>query len=26
VEPSPGVGLGRPVDRMLHGTDRVTRT
>ena len=23
VEPSPGIGLGRPVKRMLQGTDRV---
>ena len=24
VEPSPGIGLGRPVQRMLQGTDRIT--
>jgi hypothetical protein len=23
VEPSPGIGLGRPVERMLQGTDRI---
>ena len=23
VEPSPGIGLGRPVQRMLQGTDRI---
>ena len=25
VEPSPGIGLGRPVQRMLQGTDRIPR-
>src|SRR5215470_10603178 len=25
VEPSPGIGLGRPVQRMLQGTDRIRR-
>ena len=24
VEPPPGIGLGRPVQRMLQGTDRIT--
>jgi hypothetical protein len=24
VEPSPGIGLGRPVQRMLQGTDRIS--
>ena len=25
VEPPPGIGLGRPVQRMLQGTDRISR-
>ena len=25
VEPTPGIGLGRPVQRMLQGTDRIGR-
>nr|WP_277350241.1 hypothetical protein [Nonomuraea sp. FMUSA5-5] len=25
MEPTPGIGLGRPVERMLQGTDRITR-
>ena len=26
MEPPPGIGLGRPVQRMLQGTDRITGT
>ena len=25
MEPSRGIGLGRPVQRMLQGTDRISR-